>query len=422
MSARCCETLGVATKQNASLGARLRELRTSSGRSLREVAGRAGINHGYLSQLERGEVVEPAPSTLHRLADAYEVPFTVLMQWAGYVEATENDLTPGQAIALSFLGDNPTEEELRAVRAVIDAIRSRTPNFPSAGDSLDAQLTPLQRRDIRAHVEALLRRADALGTFPTPLDHVLEVANLVTAGEIVLQPDEQHSLRRRFGSLVDQVLTAVRGAVHLRAREIYVAPDLHELRRRFVLSHEIGHAALPWQHDTLAYLDDEHRLSPGIRVLFEREANQAAIELLAQGDALRKEADDSRLTFDLITSLSVRFQISIQATARRVVEDSKSEVALAIRFRGRSGHLGPSHLYTSAAFDRRVAWPSLPPDAAQAGRTARETQQRSTFFATDQADNFIELEAEALDTGHAVLSLFTTPKRGRHMRRLLSVS
>ena len=45
-----------------TLGERLRELRESQGRTLREVAAKAGVNHGYLSQLERGEVSQPAPA------------------------------------------------------------------------------------------------------------------------------------------------------------------------------------------------------------------------------------------------------------------------------------------------------------------------------------------------------------------------
>ena len=52
-------------------GDRLRQLREKSGRSLRDVATKAGLNHGYLSQLERGEIAEPAPSVLHKLAAGY---------------------------------------------------------------------------------------------------------------------------------------------------------------------------------------------------------------------------------------------------------------------------------------------------------------------------------------------------------------
>ena len=56
---------------------------------------------------------------------------------------------------------------------------------------------------------------------------------------------------------------------------------------------EIGHGVLPWQSE-LAYLDDEYRLRDDVCIRFEPEANQAAIELLAQGDALRREGPTTR--------------------------------------------------------------------------------------------------------------------------------
>ena len=92
---------GTSEQTRSSLGDRLREHREQRGWSLREVAGRAGVNHGDLSQLERNEVAEPAPSMLHKLATGYNEPFLVLMQWAGYVE---EGLSANQARALSYSG------------------------------------------------------------------------------------------------------------------------------------------------------------------------------------------------------------------------------------------------------------------------------------------------------------------------------
>jgi transcriptional regulator with XRE-family HTH domain len=105
------------------LGSRLRELRTEKGLGLREVAARADVNHGYLSQLERGEVAQPAPAILQKLAKAYGASFPVLMEWAGYIQA---GLSIGDQRALSYLGDlrDASDEELKALRAVLDAMRS----------------------------------------------------------------------------------------------------------------------------------------------------------------------------------------------------------------------------------------------------------------------------------------------------------
>lgn len=414
--------LAVARNRTASaIGDRLRALRESQGRSLREVAAKAGMNHGYLSQLERNEVAEPAPSMLHKVARGYDVPFPVLMQWAGYIEPSENDLRPNQAIALKLLGDDVSEEELEAIRAVIEVLRNRRSTL-GPGDELDGVLTPIERKTIRTHALALLRNSDALGTFPTPLEELLEVADLVAAGEITLDADEKRKLWTKFGSLLDKALDLLQGAVHRRSRQVWVRPNLYETKRRFVLAHEIGHDILPWQRE-LAYLDDDQRLRENVRIKFEREANQAAIELLAQGDALRSEADDSRLSASLLSELRDKYQISLQAIARRVTEESRKEAATAIRFRGRGGGIGPYHVYCSRAFEARFRWASstLPPEARVALRDAASRATPVDFVALDLSSTFAELAVETIATPYAQISLFTPVPKAKRQPRFLQV-
>jgi transcriptional regulator with XRE-family HTH domain len=385
------------------------------------VAVKAGVNHGYLSQLERGDVAEPAPSMLHKVAAGYDVPFGVLMRWAGYVQAASGDLSPNQAMALSYLGDDVSEEELSAIRAVLDAIRSRRATFGGLANSLDGHLRAEERNEIRAHVLPLLRRADAEGVVPTPLERVMEVAELVVAGEITLDDAEKRKLRRKFGSLVDLVLGKLQGAIHLRARELWVQPDLYVLKKRFVTAHEIGHGVLPWQQELTAYLDDEARLRPDVRVRFEREANQAAIELLAQGDRLRREADDSPLSVSVLSDLSAKYQISMQATARRVTEESRQDAALAIRFRGRAGGVGPYHLYCSPTFKARFGWAAttLPSTARSATRAAAAALAEENFFALDLSATHVEMKVETVDTPYALIALYTPVAKGKTVRRWL---
>lgn len=99
--------------------------------------------------------------------------------------------------------------------------------------------------------------------------------------------------------------------------EIWINPEMYPLRQRFVLCHEIGHYALPEHRETFAYLDDETRLRPDVRDLFERQANQASIALLAQGDHLHEEADTTPITPDLSMSsrVAMRFQRGQQRAA-----------------------------------------------------------------------------------------------------------
>jgi hypothetical protein len=188
-----------------------------------------------------------------------------------------------------------------------------------------------------------------------------------------------------------------------------------------VTAHEIGHDALPWQRE-LAYLDDETRVRDDVRIQFEREANQAAIELLAQGDALRREADDSALTLDAFSRLSAKYQISLQATARRITEETRKEAAMAIRFTGRTGGVGPYHVYCSETFQTRFGWAlaALPVSAREAAKKSGRSLEPTQFFATDLGSNLVELAVDTVETPYAFIALYTPVARARSFRRLLS--
>jgi transcriptional regulator with XRE-family HTH domain/Zn-dependent peptidase ImmA (M78 family) len=388
------------------LGARLRELRDKKGLGLREVAAKAEVNHGYLSQLERGEVAQPAPAILQKLSKGYGVPFPVLMDWAGYIEA---GLSANHARALSYLGDEVSDQELELVRAFLKAIRSGSrATFPLA--RLDAELPADEIERIRNYVLALLKRADALDHIPTQINQVMSVAKLVSAGEVTLELEERRKLRQRFGDLVDSVWNRLQGVIHFRAREIWVNPEMYPLRKRFVLGHEIGHYVLPEHRELFAYLDDEKRLRPDVHDLYERQANQAAIELLAQGDRLREEADDSPLTMDVVDDLATHYAISLQATARRIVEETRQDCALAISFRVRgSGRLMPHHLYCSRSFEQRFRWKqtgAANATVAQCVVTGARAPVVEPLVLADIHGRATTIEIDAVTTPRAVLVLF----------------
>lgn len=407
---------------DSGLGAKLRELREAKGLGLREVAKKAEVNHGYLSQLERGEVTQPAPAFLQKLAKGYDVPFPMLMEWAGYIES---GLSANQQRALSYLGEDVSDDELTLVRAFLDSVRKQRATF-SGSIRLDGDLPDEEIDRIRAYVLSLLRRADALDTVPTPISQVLDVARLVSAGEITLAPEERRKLSRRFGSLVDRVWGRLQGVIHFGAREIWVNPDMYPQRQRFVLGHEIGHYVLPEHHEIFAYLDDAKRLRPDVHDFYERQANQASIELLAQGDRLRKEADDSTLTMNVIDDLAKRFAISMQAAARRIVEETRQDCALAIAFRrSPTAPLTPHHLYCSKSFEQRFGWKSTgcaKTLVTQSISAARCTQQLEPLVVTDGNGRGSTLELDPVQTPRAVLVLFRALSAKSRVKRLASVA
>lgn len=408
---------------NETLGSRLRDKRMEKEMGLREAAARAGMTHGYLSQLESDKVKEPAPQILHKLAEAYGEPFILFMQWAGYVEEDREGLSTNQKRALKIVGD-PTDDELRAIRAVLDAIRSRGATFPVFAQ-LDGYLDLEERANIRGHAVALLRKADALGHIPTPLDQVMTVSNLVLAGEIVLEPEMKTKLRQRFGDLVDRALDLILGSVRFDSRDVYLRPDLYWLKRRFVQAHEISHEMFPWQRELYAFLDDKKRLRADIHDRYERQANQGAIEILAQGDALRCEADDSLLTFDLLDQLAAKFEISIQATARRVAEESRHAIALATSYRGSvTGSLMPAHLYCSNSFEEHFHWQTTGRAQAtirQLLNTTARGHVLEPLIETDTQGRMVTIEIEQLQTPRAAFLLFRPLPAKSRLRSLIAV-
>lgn len=70
--------------EKTNIGAYLKSLRDIKGISLREVERKAGVSNAVLSQIESGQVKQPSPGTLFKLAGIYGVPYEDLMQRAGY--------------------------------------------------------------------------------------------------------------------------------------------------------------------------------------------------------------------------------------------------------------------------------------------------------------------------------------------------
>lgn len=410
-------------EEQLTLGEHLRKVRTDKGLSLRDVERLSGVNSGYLSQLERNEIANPGPTTLNKVAAAYGEPFGVLMMWAGYIE---QGLSPNTQRALHLLGEEFTDEELSVVKAVLDAIRSRGRATFSEPHRTDNVLSLEDKRLIRANAVALLHETgDANSPGPVDLDAAYQAASLVRAGAIELTLKEKRSLRRRFGGLVDAALRIIQGVVHLDSREVYVQPELHELKQRFVLAHEAGHAVLPDHRIVFAHLDDQTRLTPDLNDLLERQANQFAIELLSKGDLLLKEFDDSSPRCSAIGELADKYSVSRQATARRVAEDSQQEIAVALGFRAFSGQ-GPlmsPKVYCSRSFEQRMRWRSgrLPRDQVRdAIHAVALGQQPTPIGTTDARGAQTTLVVGGMDAVYSVIVLFCCEPRKPSLLRGVS--
>lgn len=407
-----------------TLGKRLRGLRTGRDLSLRDVEREWGINSGYLSQLEGDKIDNPTPTMLKKLADAYQVPMGMLMEWAGYIEPDEKRTSPHIQHALKYLPNDVSDEELEALKAVLGAMRGGSVGGGKAtayqrANCSDLALGAERRQEIRQDALAVLREIDGLNsTAPVDLEQAMEVSKLVRAGAIELQPEEKEKLRHRFKGLVDRVLTKLQGVIHLETNEIYVNEDLYPSKKRFVLAHEIGHGVIEDHRTVFAHLDNDQRLQPDFADRLEREANQFSIELLAKGDRLRQEFDGSKPSVDEISRLAGQMSLSRQATARRVGEESRQECAVALAFRSHQGE-GPLQinwyrLWASTSFEARFGWNSgLRQDAAiraalQATASGKEIAPMTLI---DKAGCTVDVRVEGMDARYSVMVIFAPASR-----------
>ena len=112
-----------------TLGAFLRERReqlreTDRAYSVRQVAGRVGVQPSYLSKVERGEVAPPSEDTLVRLARELDVEPDLLLALGGKVSSDLLETIRRRPLLFADLirelRDLPDHAVLRLVREVRD--------------------------------------------------------------------------------------------------------------------------------------------------------------------------------------------------------------------------------------------------------------------------------------------------------------
>lgn len=109
-------------EKQSDMGKQLEQTRISRGWSLRQAEKESGVSNGYISQIERGEV-EPSPDVLRRLGQAYGIPFSVLMEAAGYATRRTEPKDTGSVPAFVFsAAEKMDERDWEATQAFFTAL------------------------------------------------------------------------------------------------------------------------------------------------------------------------------------------------------------------------------------------------------------------------------------------------------------
>ena len=200
----------------------------------------------------------------------------------------------------------------------------------------DSSLEIEQLNNVRIYASNLLKKSDALGHFPTPVDQIVESANLYINDNISLEHNQSivHRYTEKIKKSARPLIAGIKktlGLIHIPSNEIILDQSLPENKKKFLKLHETGHGYLPHQREMFEIIEDgEMEISPDIEDLFEKEANNFAAEILFQIDSYEKVAADYLVSIRTPMELAKIFGSSIYASMRRYVQTHYSPIALAI--------------------------------------------------------------------------------------------
>ncbi len=186
------------------------------------------------------------------------------------------------------------------------------------------------KKDIENISHDILKSSKALDVFPTPVDKIIQHAELYIAGGIDLKSLEKKYKSSFFSEAFKSGMSKIRGFLDRREKVIYLDMEQRVSRQNFVSLHEAGHNVLPWQSKTFEFMDDDETLDPDTQEEFEMEANYFASVTLFQNDRFDNEVKKIELGMPSVIQLSNYFGGSVHATFRRYVENSKFRCSLLI--------------------------------------------------------------------------------------------
>lgn len=110
-------------ERGQTLGSFIRTQRRLAALSLRQLASMTSVSNAYLSQIERG-IHQPSLRVLHSLAQALDVPTTVLLEHAG-MESIDDERVdaPLPTAAAIQLDPELTEADRKLLLALYERLR-----------------------------------------------------------------------------------------------------------------------------------------------------------------------------------------------------------------------------------------------------------------------------------------------------------
>lgn len=138
---------------------------------------------------------------------------------------------------------------------------------------------PLKLEDVRE-----LLKLDLTYYSKTDLNLLDEMSHRVRlAGQTII------NTTRRMKDVIEKV--GLRALILPGERQIFIDNEVVQLKRRFIISHEISHDIIPW-HQSILLGDNDETLSPKCYHTMEAEANYGGRQLLFMGERFQTESRD----------------------------------------------------------------------------------------------------------------------------------
>jgi hypothetical protein len=287
----------------------------------------------------------------------------------------------------------------------------------------DFSLSPEELEQVRVEARSALKRANAFGRLPTPVDDILTAAKLTVVDDEVLDEGLLARFRRKATGALKSALSKVLGLFDARGWLIHVDRGVATVKQTFIKLHEAGHGLLVWQRKMYAVAEDcKVTLTDETEDLFEREANNFATEVLFQLDAFTEQAADCAFGINVPLKLGRKYGASAYSSIRRYVRKNERACVVLVLdppvvADGAGFHATLRRVVPSPAFVERVGSPAWPPvftpddelgDMVPLGK--RRMSRQRTLSLTDRNGTDHECLAEAFATPFQVFILIHLKK------------
>jgi len=188
----------------------------------------------------------------------------------------------------------------------------------------DSSLASEQFTTVHRSALDLLNRGAAWGRFPTPVDDLMDAAELQVAPISAFDEGSIRRYVREFGQraehLLRRALDKVLGVFDVHADMVHIDPTVTAGKQTFLKLHEAGHKELPHQRGLYRWIQDGASfLSPDTAELFEREANVFARLVLFQNDGFIERTIDEPFGIKVPMNAAKQFGSSLYAGFREYV-------------------------------------------------------------------------------------------------------